>query len=124
MKMNLHRGSVNVKHRKKTKDGYGELGKRNRGLFDSTKSIDDDGVINKRHLIPRSIENTHPNHISEERNLITPMRSETTSDSKPTVREAESLSGCRNVQEANASNRKATGIHNRLDREIPNLKGC
>ena len=38
--------------------------------------------------------------------------------SKPTARAAEFLSGCRKVQEAKASSRKATGIHNRLDRVL------
>jgi hypothetical protein len=69
-----------------------------------------------RHLRPRSREGIHPNRISKERNMITPMRSRIT-PSKPTVRAAESLSGNRNVQKANASSRKATEIHNRLDRE-------
>jgi hypothetical protein len=44
--------------------------------------------------------------------------------SKPTVRTAELLSGCRRVQEAKASGRKTTGIHNRLDREYPTRKGA
>jgi hypothetical protein len=49
--------------------------------------------------------------------MITPLRSETLSDSKPTARKAELLSGSRRVQEANASNRKVKEIHNPLDRE-------
>ena len=36
--------------------------------------------------------------------------------SKPTVREAECLSGKRKEQEAKAANRKATGNHNWADR--------
>jgi hypothetical protein len=56
--------------------------------------------------------------------MITPMRSETISDSKPTARKAELLSGNRRVQKAKASSRKTTEINNRLDRVIPNPKGC
>ena len=44
--------------------------------------------------------------------------------SKLTARKAESLSGCRMSQEANAGSRKATGIHNWPDRVMPNPKGC
>jgi len=55
--------------------------------------------------------------------MITPMRSGI-KPSKPTVRKVELLSGRRKVQEAKASSRKATGIHNRLDREYPTRKGA
>ena len=37
---------------------------------------------------------------------------------------AECSSGYRMSQEANAANRKVTGIHNGADRVMPNLKGC
>src|SRR3954466_15485101 len=70
---------------------------------------------------PRSRKGTHPSCISTERNMITPMRSGS-GPSKPTVRKAELLSGCRKIQEAKASSRKATG--NRLDREYPTRKGA
>jgi hypothetical protein len=73
--------------------------------------------------ISRSRKGTHPNRTSTERNMITPMRSRVT-PSKPPVRTAEPLSGCRKVQEAKASNRKVTEIHNRLDREYPTRKGA
>src|SRR5438034_610861 len=72
---------------------------------------------------PRSREGTLPSRSSKVRNMITPMRSER-NPSKPTARTAEFLSGCRKVQEAKASRRKATGIHNRLDREYPTRKGA
>jgi hypothetical protein len=85
---------------------------------DNIASIDT-GIFESCTRTPRrrSTESTQPSRISEVRNVITPMRSETTSDSKPTVRAAELLSGNRNVQEANASNRKVKEIHNLLDRE-------
>jgi hypothetical protein len=73
--------------------------------------------------IPRSRKGTHPSRVSKVRNMITPMRSRAIS-SKPTVRTAEFLSGNRMLQKANASSRKATGIHNRLDREYPSRKGA
>ena len=38
--------------------------------------------------------------------------------SKPTARKAESLSGKRKDQEANAASRKVTGIHNWADRAV------
>jgi len=79
--------------------------------------------IPTRTPISRSRKGTHPNRISMERNMITPTRSRIT-PSKPTVRAAEFLSGCRKVQEAKASSRKAPGIHNRLDRESPTRKGA
>src|SRR2546425_8147109 len=72
---------------------------------------------------PRSREGTHPSRSSKGRNMITPMRSERNL-SKPTARTAEFLSGNRMLQEAKASSRKATGIHNRLDREHPTRKGA
>ena len=72
---------------------------------------------------PRSKEDTHPSHSSTVRNMITPTRSRRNL-SKPTVRTAEFLSGNRMLQEAKASSRKATGIHNRLDREYPTRKGA
>ncbi len=62
---------------------------------------------------PRSIEGTYPSRISSERNMETPMGSDS-NVSKPIVRAAELPSGNRNAQEAKASNRKVTG--NRLDR--------
>lgn len=71
---------------------------------------------------PRSREGTFTSHISTVRNMITPMGSGISS--KPTARTAEFLRGCRKVQEANASSRKATEIHNRLDREYPTRKGA
>src|SRR5438128_8782462 len=70
---------------------------------------------------PRSIEGTLPSRSSKVCNMITPMRSGITT-SKPTVREAEFLSGIGMLQEAKASSRKTTGIHNRLDREYPTRK--
>jgi hypothetical protein len=74
---------------------------------------------------PRSIGGTRPGRISSVRNVETPMESGGGRYAGgPTVREAESSSGNRNVQEANAGSRKATGIHNRPDRAIPNPKGC
>src|SRR6266571_879814 len=73
---------------------------------------------------PRSKEDTHPSCSSTVRNMITPMRSGDILPSKPTARTAELLSGYRKVQEAKASSRKATGIHNRLDREYPTRKGA
>ena len=79
--------------------------------------------IPTRTPISRSRKGTHPSHISRKRNMITPMRSRSI-PSKPTARKAELLSGCRKVQEAKASNRKVTGIHNRLDREYPTRKGA
>ena len=72
---------------------------------------------------PRSKEDTLPSRSSTVRNMITPMRSERNL-SKPTVRTAEFLSGNRMLQEAKASSRKATGSHNRLDREPPTRKGA
>src|SRR6266487_1188433 len=72
---------------------------------------------------PRSREGTHPSRSSKVRNMVTPMRSERNL-SKPTVRTAEFLSGNRMLQEAKASSRKATGSHNRLDREHPTRKGA
>ena len=72
---------------------------------------------------PRSREGTHPSRSSKVRNMITPLRSERNL-SKPTVRTAEFLSGNRMLQEAKASSRKATGSHNRLDREPPTRKGA
>src|SRR6266446_8476650 len=77
---------------------------------------------NKGHQRPRSKEGTVSNHNSKVWNMITPMRSGI--PSKPTVRAAEFLSGSRRAQEAKASSRKATGIHNRLDREYPARKGA
>lgn len=75
---------------------------------------------------PRSKENTHPSCISSVQNVLTPMRSRRKVDnpSKPTVREAEFLSGERRSSKAKASSRKTKEIHNLLDRVIPNSKGC
>jgi hypothetical protein len=75
---------------------------------------------------PRSKEGTHPTHSSRERNMITPMRSGivTTYISSPTVMKGQFLSGNKILKKAKAASRKATGIHNRVDRVIPNLKRC
>ena len=43
---------------------------------------------------------------------------------KRLARAAQSLSGWRMSSEANAARRKARGIHNPVDRAMPNLKGC
>lgn len=69
--------------------------------------------------------NILPNRISKEWNVATPMGSGSgRSPSQPTVRAAQLPSGHKMTREAKASSRKATGIHNRLDRALPNLKGC
>src|SRR5205823_2632689 len=60
---------------------------------------------------PRGREDTHPGRSSTKRNVVTPTRS---GDGRPSVSEAESLSGEEMSQEAKASSRKATG--DRLDR--------
>jgi hypothetical protein len=44
--------------------------------------------------------------------------------SSPTVRKGQFFSGNKILQKAKAASRKATGIHNRADRAIPNLKRC
>jgi hypothetical protein len=71
----------------------------------------------------RSIENTLTYRISKERNVVTPMESQSEL-SKLTVRKVELSSGSRMPQEAKAASRKATGSHNRADREIPKSKDC
>jgi len=118
-KMNHHRGSVMSGHRKKMVDTV-IMGKEP----GSWRPWTDVGTQTYpyRTPIPRSRDGIHPSRSSTERNMITPMRSGITT-SKPTARAAELLSGSRKIQEANASSRKATGMHNRLDREIPNPKG-
>jgi hypothetical protein len=79
----------------------------------------------RRTPLPRSKDSTHPSRISLARNVATPMESDAgRCVGKPTARTAEFSSGRRTIQEAKASSRKATGIHNRLDRVIPNPKGC
>jgi hypothetical protein len=71
---------------------------------------------------PRSKEGTHPHRVSLERNVITPSPSGPAG--KPTVREAQPDGGEEMSQEANASSRKAAGMHNRLDRSLTDSKGC
>jgi len=63
-------------------------------------------------------ERGNPNEVWEERGTVY------RPTSKRTVRDAQLLSGNGMVQEANASSRKERGIHNPLDRVIPNPKGC
>src|SRR5687768_4872654 len=75
------------------------------------------GQYTSRTPQPRSIEGTLSSRSSKVRNMITPMRSGR-NPSKPTVRKTEFLSGNRMLQEAKASSRKATGMHNRLDRVL------
>ncbi len=58
-------------------------------------------------------ERSNPNEVS---GVVDPL-------SRPTEREAETLSGKGKDQEAKAASRKATGIHNWADRAIPTLKG-
>ena len=58
-------------------------------------------------------EQDNPNEVSE---LVDTL-------SKPTTRKAEFFSGKGKDQEAKATSRKATGIHNWADRAIPTLKG-
>ncbi len=70
---------------------------------------------------PRSIKGIHPRRSFTMRNVRTPIRSATRG--KQPVRNADIRSGNGNVQEANASSRKAPGTHNRLDRAIPIPKG-
>src|SRR5579872_5980106 len=66
---------------------------------------------------PRRTEGILPSRISLLRNGTTPMKSgDGRFASKPDVRKAQSFSGRRTLQEANASSRKAPGIHNRLDK--------
>jgi hypothetical protein len=121
--MNPHRGSVNRDRRNQRftrriigaeTEKLNRLGKVQTGIHPSTWDT---------YQPPRNREGTLTSHVSKKRNLITPMRSRVT-PSKPPVRSAEVLSGCRKVQEAKASNRKVTGIHNRLDREYPTRKGA
>ena len=66
---------------------------------------------------PRGRESTHPDRFSFTRNVVTPMVS-AGSSSRPTVREAESASGNRKIQEAKATSRKARGIANPVDRAV------
>jgi hypothetical protein len=61
---------------------------------------------------PRGREGTHPNRFSFTRNVGTPMVSAGNS-SRPTVREAQSASGNRKIQEAKATSRKARGRRTR-----------
>jgi hypothetical protein len=106
----------------RNEDGlYGDIGERHRGRTTLDRYGRPVAAISDTY--PRSREGIHPSRSSTERNMITPMRSGAT-PSKPTVRAAEVLSGCRKVQEAKASSRKTTGIHNRLDREYPTRKGA
>jgi hypothetical protein len=76
------------------------------------------------HQRPRSREGILASRISAVWNVETPMESAGSwSSSRPTAREAERSSGNRMVQEAKASSRKTTGIHNRLDREVRSSDG-
>src|SRR5437667_4377510 len=71
----------------------------------------------RRHRVPGVESTPTPIHTSTMRNVITPMGLAWSSPaSKPTVREAQSPSGNGKVQEANATSRKAEGIHNLVDR--------
>src|SRR3989442_2666889 len=101
---------------------YAVLLGQEKGNAKSLEKVQSDDAVRKTPR-PRSIEDTHPSRSSTVRNMITPMRSER-NPSKPTVRTAEFLSGNGMLQEAKASSRKATGTHNRLDRVLPNPKGC
>ena len=75
---------------------------------------------------PRSIEGILPSRTSLHAERGNPNGVSVVVDtrSKRTVRNAQASSGKTMVQEAKASSRKATGMHNRLDRALPNLKGC
>jgi len=81
---------------------------------------------------PRSIEDIHPHRISSARNVGSPTRSGTArarvrrgrADQEPTRKGGPHLRGTEMVHEAKASRRKARGIHNPLDKDVPDPKGC
>ncbi|MBD0363938.1 MAG: hypothetical protein ICV55_14390 [Coleofasciculus sp. C3-bin4] len=77
-------------------------------------------VERKRTPRPRRIEDTLPYRISTEGNVETPMRSVVLATVGTAARQAQTLSGHRMPQEANASRRKARGNRtlpdNSLDR--------
>jgi hypothetical protein len=103
---------------------YGGMGYEHHGIREpwSVRTLHSDVRVDTS---PRSIGSTHPGRISIVRNVITPMESDGgRCVGRPTATAAELSSGNGMAQEANASSRKATGTHNRLDRVIPNLKGC
>lgn len=88
------------------------------------------------HRRSRGIGGALSGRISCKRNVTIPMRSSVCCAGKPTVRKAQSRSGRRTAQEANADGRKATGSrdmvvrpslavpHNRSDTGCPpGLKG-
>ena len=70
-----------------------------------------------RHLTRSHLTDAELSNPDEVRSLVT-------APGKRLARAAQLLSGCRKLSEANAASRKARGIHNPVDRAMPNLKGC
>jgi hypothetical protein len=69
---------------------------------------------NSEHLRPRSKGDTVVNRVFTQGDMVNPMESGRMTG-MPTARAAEFSRGYEMSEEANASSRKATGIHNRLD---------
>lgn len=120
-RVNENESSTKLRKLQHRHDGRKTMKSGGRG---NSKRTDECYRITDRHLTPRSKEDIQPQSHLQRAELDNPNEVQALNPGKPTVRKAESLSGNRKVQEANASSRKTAEIHNRLDRVIPNPKGC
>lgn len=84
---------------------------------------------NGEHPSPRHKRGTPPGRISDVWNVVTPMKSVPKGSRSDREERHNSSSDRRAVgtgrpKKRKSASRKATGIHNRLDRAIPTLKGA